>query len=56
MKQLMGVLSVILSGGLIWGAFALRNFLDQWRDMRVGKAVDETEEWRRFEDAFKVSK
>tara|TARA_R110000822_G_scaffold1273_7_gene5789 strand:+ start:1363 stop:1533 length:171 start_codon:yes stop_codon:yes gene_type:complete len=56
MNQIEGVLAVILSGGLIWAIFAIRNFLDQWRNMRVERALDETAEWRRFEEAFKADK
>lgn len=31
-------------------------FLDQYRDYRHGKAVDETLEWQSFTDAFKADK
>jgi len=37
-------------------AFKRGGLLDQVRDWRHGRAIDKTEEWQAFKDAFEVQK
>lgn len=43
---------------LIFTAICLKSggLLEKWRDHREEKAVDNTEEWQRFKQAFEVKK